>query len=175
MKRHYKNKPINEDVEYFVGNEVEKTPFYGRRTLFVVGLKNPKKINIQAKKFTCRHIYLGANMSFKNTDWNESRCSKLRTIIQYLVDNQYQVTLDISQTFDLTTIDMFIDSEYFHIMYSLPIAYAERYKNAITVKVDDIGFNKTNTGVWCNPLDKLMNDINKTEWSAYTTDEVIDE
>ena len=53
MKRHYKNKPINDDVEYFVGNEVEKTPFYGRRTLFVVGLKNPKKINIQAKKFTC--------------------------------------------------------------------------------------------------------------------------
>ena len=114
-------------------------------------------------------------MSFKNTDWNESRCSKLRSIIEYLVDNQYQVTLDISKTFDLTCIDMFIDSEYFHIMYSLPIAYAERYKNAITVKVDDVGFNKTNTGVWCNPLENLMNDINKTEWNAYTTDEVIDE
>ena len=73
MKRNYKNKPIHDEVAYFVGNEVEKTPFYGRRTLFVVGLRNPRKIAKQAKDFTCRHIYLGANMSFKNTNWNEVR------------------------------------------------------------------------------------------------------
>ena len=59
-------------------------------------------------------------------------------------------------------------------MYSLPIAYAEKYQDKITVKVDDIGFNKTNTGVWCNPLNKMMNPITKTEWSSYTTDEVIE-
>ena len=177
MKRIYKNKPstsVNTDVSYFVGNEVEKTPFYGRRTLFVVGLRNPRKIVKQAKDFTCRHIYLGANMSFKNTNWNEVRVSRLRETIQHLVDNQFQVTLDISKTFDLSTIDMFLDSEYFHIMYSLPIANAEKYQDKITVKVDDIGFNKTNTGVWCNPLNKMMNPITKTEWSSYTTDEIIE-
>ena len=119
MKRNYKNKPIHDEVSYFVGNEVEKTPFYGRRTLFVVGLRNPRKIAKQAKDFTCRHIYLGANMSFKNTNWNEVRVSRLRETIQHLVDNQFQVTLDISKTFDLSTIDMFLDSEYFHIMLSL--------------------------------------------------------
>ena len=37
MKRVYKNNLV-EDVDYFVGNEVEKTPFYGRKTLFVVVL-----------------------------------------------------------------------------------------------------------------------------------------
>ena len=174
MKRLYKNKPINDDVSYFVRNEVENTPFYGRRTLFVVGLKNPRKIVKQAKEHNCRHIYLGANMSFKNLNWNEQRCSLLRDSIQYLLDTQHQVTLDISKTFDLTTIDMFNDSEYCHIMYSLPIANAEKYKDTITVKVDDIGFNKTNTGVWCNPLSNLMNPISKTEWNSYTTDEVIE-
>ena len=174
MKRNYKNKPIHEEVNYFIGNEVEKTPFYGRKTLFVVGLRNPRKVLKKANDNTCRHIYLGANMSFKNVDWTENKTNKLRDLIQHLLDNQFQVTLDISKTFDLSTIDMFLDSEYFHIMYSLPIAYAEKYQDKITVKVDDIGFNKTNTGVWCNPLNKMMNPITKTEWSSYTTDEVIE-
>jgi|TARA_B100000989_G_C19477324_1_gene443517 hypothetical protein len=174
MKRIYRNKPTI-DVDYFVGNEVEKTPFYGRKTLFVVGFKNPRKIVKKATDHHCRHIYLGANMSFKNVEWNDNRTAKLRDIITHLLDNQFQVTLDISKTFDLTTIDMFIDSEYFHIMYSLPIAYAEKYKNTMTIKVDDVGFNKTNTGVWCNPLSKLMDPITKTEWSSYQTDEVIEE
>jgi hypothetical protein len=118
MKRIYRNKPTI-DVDYFVGNEVEKTPFYGRKTLFVVGFKNPRKIVKKATDHHCRHIYLGANMSFKNVEWNDNRTAKLRDIITHLLDNQFQVTLDISKTFDLTTIDMFIDSEYFHIMYSV--------------------------------------------------------
>ena len=59
------------------------------------------------------------------------------------------------------------------IMYSLPIPNAEKYSKAITIKID-IGFNKTNTGVWCNQLEKLMDPLVKTEWSSYTTDEVIE-
>lgn len=173
MKRTYKNK-FKEDVLYFVGNEVEKTPFYGRRTLFVVGLRNSKKIIRRANDYNCRHIYLGANMSFKNIDWNEVRTSRLRETIQILLDNRFQVTLDISKSFDLSTIEYFVDNEYFHIMYSLAIPYAEKYCKAITIKVDDVGFDKTNTGVWCNPLDKLMEPIVKTEWSAYVTDEIIE-
>jgi hypothetical protein len=173
MKRVYRNKPT-EDVSYFVGNEVEKTPFYGRKTLFVVGLRNPRRIVKKALDFHCRHIYLGANMSFKNVDWSENKTSKLLEIIQHLLDQQLQVTLDITKGFNLSTIDPFVGSDYFHIMYSLPIAYAEKYKDAITIKVDDISFNKTNTGVWCNPLNKLMDPISKTEWSSYTTDEVIE-
>ena len=98
----------------------------------------------------------------------------MRQVIQHLLDHRFQVKLDITRGFDLTSIDMFIDSEYFHIMYSLPIAYAERYKNSITIKVDDIGFDKTNSGVWCNTLDKLMDPVSKTEWSSYTTDEVVE-
>ena len=173
MKRVYRNKPT-EDVSYFVGNEVEKTPFYGRKTLFVVGLRNARKILKKANDHTCRHIYLGANMSFKNVEWNEARTSKLRETLDVLLNERFQVTLDISKTFDLSTIDSFADNEYFHIMYSLPIPNAEKYSKAITIKIDDIGFNKTNTGVWCNPLDKLMDPVVKTEWSSYTTDEVIE-
>jgi hypothetical protein len=173
MKRTYKNN-APEDVSYFIGNEVEKTPFYGRKTLFVVGLKNPRKIIKKANDNLIRHIYLGANMSFKNTVWAEDKTSKLREILDALLNERFQVTLDISKSFDLSTIDMFVENEYFHIMYSLPIPNAEKYAKAITVKIDDIGFNKTNTGVWCSPLEKFMDPVVKTEWDAYKTDEVIE-
>ena len=108
MKRTYKNN-APDDVSYFIGNEVEKTPFYGRKTLFVVGFKNPRKIIKKANDSSCRHIYLGANMSFKNTVWAEDKTSKLREIIGSLLDERFQVTLDVSKTFDLTTIDMFVE------------------------------------------------------------------
>ena len=113
-------------------------------------------------------------MSFKNTVWSEDKTSKLREILDALLNERFQVTLDISKSFDLSTINMFVENEYFHIMYSLPIPNAEKYAKANTIKIDDIGFNKTNTGVWCNPLDKLMDPVVKTEWSSYTTDEVIE-
>ena len=36
MKRDY-NSGISEDVTFFVGTEIERTPAFGMRTLFVVG------------------------------------------------------------------------------------------------------------------------------------------
>ena len=58
MKRDYRNEKQLADVVYFIGTEVEKTPFYGEKTLFVVGFRNPKKIALRAKENTCRHIYV---------------------------------------------------------------------------------------------------------------------
>ena len=43
MKRIYDD-GTEESVIYFVGTEVEHTPQYGERTLFVVGLRDPDEI-----------------------------------------------------------------------------------------------------------------------------------
>ena len=174
MKRDYSNEKQLTDVIYFTGTEVEKTPFYGEKTLFVVGFRNPKKIALRAKENTCRHIYLGANMCFRNTKWDDSKYMKLREIIKSLVSKAHKVTLDISKDFDLRELDEFKENEYFHIMYSLPIAHAESYSKRITIKIDDIDFNTTNSGVWCNKLEELMNPLVKTSWDSYSTDEVIE-
>ena len=53
-----------DDTKFFVGTEVEHTPMYGQRTLFVIGLQNPKEILARALNNNCPHIYLGANQSF---------------------------------------------------------------------------------------------------------------
>jgi len=43
MKRVYDQGDKIEDVKYFVGTEVEQTPQYGKKTLFVVGINDPKR------------------------------------------------------------------------------------------------------------------------------------
>ena len=63
MNRDYSNGQ-KDDVEYFVGNEVEKTPAYDKKTLFVVGIKSYRDILKLATRNDCDHVYLGANQSF---------------------------------------------------------------------------------------------------------------
>ena len=64
MKRNYVD-GVNEDIAFFVGKEVEKTKTKGMKTLFVVGLQRTATIVKHAEKNNCKHIYFGANHSFK--------------------------------------------------------------------------------------------------------------
>ena len=64
MKRVYDQGDAIENVQYFLGTEVEHTPQYGKKTLFVVGANEPEDIMSLANEHGCKHIYCGANMSF---------------------------------------------------------------------------------------------------------------
>ena len=39
------DRPGHEQVDFFVGEEVEHTPAFGKRTLFVVGIQNTAEIH----------------------------------------------------------------------------------------------------------------------------------
>jgi hypothetical protein len=72
MKRVYDQGENIEDIQYFVGTEVEHTPQYGKKTLFVVGIQNYSDIVHSAEMHGCKHVYLGANMSWsKDESWDE--------------------------------------------------------------------------------------------------------
>jgi hypothetical protein len=49
------NRAGHDNVEFFTGTEVERTPAFGKTTLFVVGLQSID--NIAAKMAGCEHIY----------------------------------------------------------------------------------------------------------------------
>ena len=55
MKRSYKQ-GTSSNATYFVGIEVEHTPAYGRKTLFVTGLQDVDEITGQYSKNGCEHI-----------------------------------------------------------------------------------------------------------------------
>ena len=63
MEREYST-GTKDDVIYFTGYEVEKTPAEGEHTLFVTGCQPLEDVLAKAKEHSVEHIYLGANHSF---------------------------------------------------------------------------------------------------------------
>jgi hypothetical protein len=72
MKRDYST-GVEEDINFFVGTEVEHTPAFGMRTLFVTGVQSDAAIQARALAHKCKHIFFGANHSFNPTDYNEHK------------------------------------------------------------------------------------------------------
>ena len=163
---------VTDSVSFFVGTEVEHSPAHGMRTLFVVGIQPVDEIQTLAHNNQCEHIYFGANMSFNPADdaewevWTEMVCALMRV--------GYLCTLDVS----LHHVEKLTDTKMSELtqfipMISVKIPYVKLLNLNTTVKIDDIGFNKTNPGVWCHELSSLTNNKVFTDWSKYTTDEII--
>lgn len=163
----------DDTTKFFIGTEVEHSPAYGQRTLFVVGLQPKEEILTRALNNKCPHIYLGANQSFKPIDtewgaWDE--------LITSLLKDDIWVTLDFDVEY--AKHPWFHDNgwnEYnnFIPMISVKVPYIRLYNYNATVKIDDTGFRKSNPGVWCHDLHSLQNRDQFTDWSKYTKDEVI--
>ena len=71
MNRTYSDS-TSDSVSFFIGTEIEQTPAYGQKTLFVVGLHPAKEIMGLAISNNCKHIYFGANQSFKSKGANDA-------------------------------------------------------------------------------------------------------
>ena len=156
-------------VNFFTGVEVEHTPAYGLKTLFVVGLQSFEQITEHLHG--CEHIYFGANMSFPNSSklyhwvpWEE--------MIRPFLDAGYLCTLDIDVKCVPGLIETTVFAEYnnFIPMISVKLPHIQRLGYNATIKIDDVDFDATNPGVWCHSLHDLQNRNTFTPWSKYTKD-----
>ena len=162
-----------DDTKFFIGTEVEHSPAYGQRTLFVIGTQNPKEILARALNNNCPHIYLGANQSFNPTTIKEYEDWEF--IMLALLKDNIWVTLDYDITHHenvleggMTEYDTFIP------MISVKLPYIRQLNYNATLKLDDKDFNATNPGVWSHSLHDLMDRKVFTDWSKYTKDEIIE-
>ena len=167
------NREGHNDANFFVGTEVEHSPAHGQRTLFVVGLQSKEEILTRALNNKCPHIYLGANQSFNptNDDWDA-----WDELVTGLLQDGIWVTLDFDSAY--AQHPWFHDNGWcefdnFIPMISVKVPYIRLFNYNTTVKIDDIDFKKSNPGVWCHSLHSLQNRENFTDWSKYTSDEVI--
>ncbi len=174
MKRDYINDENNNNVIYFAGNEVEHTPAYGLKTLFVVGVRPVNEILSKANFLQCKAIYFGANMSFGVADNSDLMAWVI--MIQGALDHpdNYWCTLDfdvkycekISRTI-LTRHPQFIP------MISVKMPYVRSLGYNAVIKIDDKDFEYSNAGVWCHRLHDLMATNKFTFWKQYKDDEII--
>jgi len=175
MKRDYETGTAD-DVRFFTGVEVEKTPAYGKKTLFVTGLNDPSIIREHINGET--HIFFGANHSFDpaleqhSADYYE----EWEKMITPFLDNGFLCSLDIP----LSATELFLEGplveyENFIPQIRVPIPYIKQWNYNTMLKIDDKGFEATNPGVWCHSLHDLMDRSKFTEWNEYKNDKIVDD
>ena len=169
------NRDGHDSVKFFVGTEVEHSPAYGMRTLFVVGVQDSAEIVATAQNNNCEHIYFGANQSFPNLAVNNSgEWNRWENMIGSCLMHGAWCTLDLDVSVAQGLLEgTLIDHSRFIPMISVKLPYAKLYNYNTTIKIDDKDFQATNPGVWCHSLHELQNRALFTDWSKYTQDEVI--
>jgi len=174
MKRYTAmNRNGHNNASLFVGTEVEHTPAFDLKTLFVVDIQSIELIEAAYLAHKCEHIYFGANQSFAPngtanyfTLWEE--------MITHFLKKDRLCTLD----FDVSHVEYVLEygfTEYHNFipMISVKLPYIQQLGYNAIIKLDDKDFNATNPGVWCHSVHKLQNRRVFTDWSKYTKDEII--
>lgn len=173
MKRAY-DTGTDDSVTFFVGTEVEHTPAYGKRTLFVVGKHSAEDVINLADEHGCKHIYLGANMSFDVTDNIVDQWGPWEAMAFPLLREGYWVTLDINSTQVEGLLDTGLcEHNRFIPMISVKLPYIDQLGYNACLKIDDKDFDASNPGVWVHKVHDLKDRKVFTDWSKYTTDEII--
>ena len=176
MDREYKNGNHNsiDGNIMFVGTEVEHTPAYGMKTLFVTGIVEAALVIEKAKEQNCNHIYLGANMSFNVTDNTEEQWSPWENMGKELLKSLFWVTLDI----DISQIEGLVETgltEYnqFIPMISAKLPYIDLLGYNACLKIDDKDFDASNPGVWVHRVHDLKAKEVYTSWDKYKDDSIV--
>jgi hypothetical protein len=167
------NREGHENVKFFTGVEVEHTPAYGKKTLFVVGVQSADAIALNLNG--AEHIYFGANMSFPKLGINDANSwREWEDMIQFFLDKGYLCTLDIPVACVEGLLEAALcEHNNFIPMISVKLPYVRQLGYNATIKLDDKDFSATNPGVWCHSLHSLQNRRVFTPWSKYSEDKKI--
>ena len=159
-----------DDAVFFTGIEIEHTPAYGKKTLFVTGVQPTD--DIAARLQGCEHIFFGANHSYNPQ--NNLEHQRWESMITFFLDKGYLCSLDIP----INQVEEFNDSglcerNNFIPQIRVPVPYIKLWNYNTMIKIDDKGFNATNPGVWSHSLHKLMDRDHFTSWDQYKNDEIV--
>lgn len=174
MKREYST-GTKEDIKFFTGKEIEKTPAYNMQTLFVVGVQDFTSIHTLAVANRCTHIYFGANQSFPQLATDEADLWRpWERMIDQCLEADYWCTLDFDVSLVSGVLEMpVIGHRRFIPQISVKLPYLQQLGYNATIKLDDLDFEYSNPGVWCHTLNSLTTRETFTDWDQYGKDEII--
>ena len=166
-----------EKVKFFIGKNAEKTPSFGKNTLFVIGEPDIEEIArvIAQHKGTeeITHIHFGAERSFVISTYQNMEDDWLPVIVHFLTLD-YWCTLEVDSSVTniiheskLTTYTRFIP------LISVKIPFVNELGYNGVLKIDDVQYNHSNVGVWCHMTHDLLDRFNYTGWDDYNDDYVL--
>jgi hypothetical protein len=164
------NRKGHDDVDFFTGIEVERTPAFGKQTLFVVGVQSVNDIAEHLQG--CEHIFFGANHSFhpdNNLEW-----ARWEGMIGSFLSRGYLCSLDIP----ITAVTNFNETGLCEFNNFVPqirvsVPYTKLWNYNTMLKIDDVDFDATNPGVWTHSLHRLMSRDTFTSWDQYSKDQTV--
>ena len=176
MNRDYETGTAD-DIIFFTGVEVEKTPAFGMKTLFVTDVQSELEILRHFTDEECDHIFFGANHSFKpGVDFpkDADAWEEWEDMICYFLDKDILCSLDLPLSHAEALLESrMIENDFFIPQIRIPLPYIKLYNYNTMIKLDDKDFKATNPGVWCHSLHDLMDRNKFTDWSKYGLDKVI--
>ena len=172
MKRDYDTGEAN-NITFFTGVEVEKTPAFGMKTLFVTGIQDYNEIMKFYETEQCEHIFFGANHSYQPITSDDFEDWDL--MIRAFTDKDILCSLDIPSDINL---EWFLDGGLTEVDNFIPqlrvvVPYVAQWNYNTMIKIDDKDFKTSNPGVWCHSLHDLMDRNKFTNWSKYGLDKVL--
>lgn len=180
----------HEGVKFFIGPEIEQTPAFGKKTLFVVGLQETELVEKLAREHKTPHIFLSANRSLDTLEFVDghyivpgpfgtTRAEDWETQIHSLLDRGFMVSVDYpahKHEMMLKVLNAGIwQSRNFVPVLSVAIPHVSTSSPNLTVKIDDSNFKATNPGVWCMHHREVTDSNRFTDWNEYGDDEIISE
>ena len=162
------NRQGHENTNFFIGTEVERTPAFGMRTLFVVGTHTVEEIELMVGVLNAEHIFFGANHSFNpvGDEWIE-----WESMISHFLHKGMLCTLDIPVALSEEFLEsVLIEHNNFIPQLRVPMPYIKQWNYNTMIKLDDRDFAATNPGVWCHRLHDLMSRDTFTDWQDYKGD-----
>lgn len=155
-------------TDFMVGSEIEKTPAFSMRTLFVQGYKSFEEIREVCLEHNIEHVYLGANRSFAiGHNWE--------FLIAELIQAGFIVTLDYLTEYHpylvVTLSTKIWNNDKFIPMITIDISNLCGLSKNLTLKIDDTDF--TSPGIWCVNYKDVANPDKFTSWDEYSSDEII--
>lgn len=171
------NRIGHENINWFIGPEVEHTPAFAKKTLFVIDIQDAAEIEKLAKEHKTPHVFLGANHSFDATNYTEYFGKTWNDLILSLIRKGYWVSLDYPAHQHESVLKM-LDAEIWQSRLFVPllrvcIPKVETSSPNLTIKIDDVGFNLTNAGVWCWNYHEITDSNKFTGWTEYGDDVVL--
>jgi hypothetical protein len=158
-----------EQSSFYVGPNVEHSPAYSKKTLFVVGKQGLDEITRLAREHKVTHIFMGANHSFDIDQENITHYWNLT--IQSLLDRGFWVTLEYpahQHELLLNTLNQFIwQSRLFVPLVGIRIPKLQTSNSNLTVKFGDSDFKETDPGVWCMHFHEVTDSNRFTDWVEY--------
>lgn len=177
MKRTYQN-ITSEKVKFFFGKEVEKTPAYDLKTLFIVGLVSIEETKhiLENYQYSTEekivHIFFGANHSFNLVEREE--LDDWEKLIFSFLEEGYLCSLDIPLNLSASVLETkLIEHNNFIPQIRVPIPFTSQWNYNTMLKIDDLNYNYSNPGIWTHSLHDLMDRSVFTSWNEYNKDQIL--